>query len=255
MTLASDSRPLSGKSVLITGASGAIGHAVAKMCLDNGAFVFAHARDENKLQTLLEQWPERCMPLLYDVTDEKAVSGAFRTIHKRQSEQEVGAFYGLVNNAGIMQQSALMTTTLTQLQSHLSVNLVSAYQHMQLASRLMAKHKNGAMINILSQAGELGSKGLSAYSASKAGLGGATKSIAKELASLHIRVNAVSPGFIESALISDFDTHARDEIVKNIGLGRVGSADEVAHAVMYFLSPQASYTSGQILAVDGLFTP
>ena len=189
MTLPSSSPAVANYSVLVTGATGAIGRAIVQQLSLQGLTVFAGGRDKTALDALVKNTQGVVMPLNYDVTDEQAVKAIFRVIQQEQAKETVGKFVGLVNNAGVMKASPLVITSKSDLQQQFNVNFFAAYQHMQLASRLMARHKQGVIVNLLSQIGEQGSQGLSAYSASKAALTGATKSLAKELAPLGIPVS------------------------------------------------------------------
>lgn len=255
MTSISEKSGLRGHSVLVTGATGDIGNAIVAQCLELGASVFCGGRDENKLQALHQQYGDKIIPLCYDITDEKAVKETFRVIQKQQMQPEIGSLVGLVNAAGVMQETPLTVTLMDQLKQQLNVNFLAPYQHMQLASRLMARQRRGSIVNIVSQVGEQGCSGMSAYASSKAALTGATRSLAKELAAIGIRVNAVSPGFIDTALTDHYDAAAKEKVLSRIAMRRAGSAKEVASAVGYLLSAQSSYISGQILAVDGIFSP
>lgn len=212
-------------------------------------------RDANKLARLSSQFEGHIHTLCYDVTDEKAISNAFREVQKGVSGKKWPALYGLVNSAGVMSETALAMTSADALKQQMAVNFYAPYQHMQLASRLMSRQKAGSIVNIVSQVGELGSSGMSAYAASKAALTGATKSLAKELAPMGIRVNAVAPGFIDTALTAHYDENAKQKVYERVVLQRAGTAKEVANAAMYLLSPHASYTTGHVLPVDGLFCP
>ncbi|MCW8090337.1 SDR family NAD(P)-dependent oxidoreductase [Alteromonas sp. ASW11-130] len=247
--------PLSGKSVLVTGATGEIGQAIVASCLSLGAAVFANARDEDKLAPLLETWSGKVIPLIYDVTDERVVKEQFRQIQKMQMQSDIGPLHGLVNNAGVMFEAPITVSLMDKLKEQLNINFLAPYQHMQLACRLMARQRKGSIVNILSQVGELGSSGMSAYASSKAALKGATVSLAKELAPVGIRVNGVAPGFIETAMTKHYDQEKRDNVTQRIVMKRTGKPGDVAKAVAFLLSEQSSYTTGHILPVDGAFTP
>lgn len=246
---------LKGKSVLVTGASGDIGQAIVRQCLAAGAYVFAAGRDGSRLTALVDAWGEKSCALVYDVTDERAVKENFRIIQKKQMQSEVGPLYGLINNAGVMHEAPLSVSSMDKLKEQLNVNFLAPYQHMQLAARLMARQRSGSIINMVSQVSEQGSSGMSAYGASKAALTGATRSLAKELAPIGIRVNGVAPGFIDTALTAHYDEAARTKINARNVMQRAGKAAEVASAVFFLLTERASYTTGHILPVDGMFCP
>ncbi|NVK57579.1 MAG: SDR family oxidoreductase [Alteromonadaceae bacterium] len=251
----SDSELLSKASVLVTGATGGIGRAIVARCLAAGATVFAAGRNEAALNELHESAGKALIPLCYDVSDENAVKDTFRQLQRMVSDGVAPPLYGLVNCAGVMLESPLSVTKMDNLKAQLNINLLAPYQHMQLASRLMSRLRRGSIVNVVSQVGEQGSSGMSAYAASKAALTGATKSLAKELAPVGIRVNAVAPGFIDTSLTSHYDEAAQQAVFKRVASGRAGTPEEVADAIFYLLSPQAGYTSGQVLGVDGVFTP
>ncbi|NMH59652.1 SDR family NAD(P)-dependent oxidoreductase [Alteromonas ponticola] len=255
MTSNSDPNSLKGKSVLVTGATGEIGQAIVAACLKSGASVFANARDEDKLAPLLDSWAGKVVPLIYDVTDEKAVKEQFRQIQKMQMQSDIGPLHGLVNNAGVMFEAPITVSSMDKLKEQLNINFLAPYQHMQLACRLMARQRKGSIVNVLSQVGELGSSGMSAYASSKAALKGATVSLAKELAPVGIRVNGVAPGFIDTAMTRHYDQERRDIVLQRIVMKRAGTPADVAKAVSFLLSNQSAYTTGHILPVDGAFCP
>jgi len=246
---------LQSASVLVTGASGGIGQAVVAACIERGATVFAGGRSEETLGAMQETFGKAFRPLVYDVTDEQAVKDTFRQLQRQVSDGLAPPLFGLVNNAGVMLESPLSVTSMDKLKQQLNINFLAPYQHMQLASRLMSRLRRGSIVNIVSQVSEQGSKGMSAYAASKAALTGATKSLAKELAPVGIRVNAVAPGFIDTPLTEHFDDEARQKVLQRTVLQRAGTAKEVADAVLYLLSEQAGYTTGHVLPVDGHFCP
>lgn len=246
---------LQSASVLITGASGGIGQAIVAACIERGATVFAGGRKEEALGAMQETFGKALRPLVYDVTDEHAVKDTFRQLQRQVSDGLAPPLFGLVNNAGVMLESPLSVTSMDKLKQQLNINFLAPYQHMQLASRLMSRLRRGSIVNIVSQVSEQGSKGMSAYAASKAALTGATKSLAKELAPVGIRVNAVAPGFIDTPLTEHYENEARQKVLQRTVLQRAGTAREVADAVLYLLSEQAGYTTGHVLPVDGHFCP
>lgn len=242
-------------TVLITGATGGIGRAVVARCVAQGATVLAAGRDEEALVALCKTAGKSVHPLVYDITNEQAVKDAFRDIQKKVSDGLIPPLYGLVNNAGVMMESPLSVTSMDKLKLQLNVNFLAPYQHMQYAARLMSRLRKGSIVNVVSMVSEQGSAGMSAYAASKAALTGATKSLAKELSQVGIRVNAVAPGFIETPLTDHYEADARKKVLQRAVMQRAGKPEEVADAIVYLLSPQSAYTTGHILPVDGMFTP
>lgn len=237
---------LEDKHILITGATRGIGLASARLCLDQGATVWLNGRDPDVLDGLVDELGPHANGLVYDVTDEKEVKSAFLQIQKQG-----GKLDGLVNNAGVMQDSVIGMTPLSGLQKMLQVNVVAVYQHLQLASRLMGRKKSGSIINLCSAVGEQGSAGQSAYAATKAAVSGLTKSAAKELAGANIRVNGVAPGFIDTDLVAGYQNAQRQAVIDSIPLAKAGQPDDVARQIVYLLSEQSRYITGQIIAVDG----
>ena len=244
---------LNQKIIYITGASRGIGLTTTRLLLEQGAVVIANARNHESadlaLNALQTEFPELLHIKLYDVTDEAACKNAIREVHK-----SFGKIDGLVNNAGIMQESAIAMTPLNNLQQLLDVNVKSAYLHLQLLSRLMMRNKSGSIVNIASIVGEQGAKGQSAYSMSKASLSALTRSAAKELGEVNIRVNAVAPGFIETDLTSHYNAEQKQELLKSIPLKRLGTPEDVANTICFLLSPYAEYITGQVIGVDGALT-
>lgn len=237
---------LDDRFILITGASGGIGEAAARLAVANGANVFLGGRDEEKLNALAEELGEAATPFCYDVTDAEQTKSAFSHI-----SQHVGQLDGLVNCAGIMHDAAVAMTRLDDLHAMLNVNTVAAYQHAQLASRIMSRQKAGSIVNLCSVVGEQGSAGQSAYAASKAAVSGMTKSLAKELGPLNIRVNGVAPGFIDTAMTEGYTDEQRMRVLASIPLGRFGRPNDVAGMIVLLLSDNLSYITGQVIGIDG----
>lgn len=240
---------LAHKHILITGANRGIGKAIAEVCVALGANVYLAGRNEQALELLAEQLGESATAFCYDITDPIEVKQAFLHL-----QQHVGRLDGLVNNAGSMSDASIAMTSIADLQMQLQVNTVAAFQHAQLASRLMTKNRQGCIINMCSIVGEQGSAGQSAYATTKAALSGMTKAMAKELGALGIRVNGVAPGMIETDMVSHYSAEKRQKILQSISLKRVGQTKEVADLVSFLLSDHAAYITGQIIAIDGGMT-
>lgn len=237
------------KHILITGANRGIGKAVSQVCAALGAHVYLAGRDEQGLEQLAESLGGSATPLCYELTEHDQVKQAFSHL-----QQHVGKLDGLVNNAGSMIDAPIAMTSLDSLNQQLQINTIASFQHSQLASRLMTKNRQGCIINLCSVVGEQGSAGQSAYATSKAALAGMTKSMAKELAGLGIRVNGVAPGMIETDLTAHYDEQQRQKIIQTIGLKRFGQSKEVAELIGFLLSDHAAYITGQIIAIDGGMT-
>lgn len=241
-------------AVLITGAAGAIGQAITLACIRKGWFVFANVRTHSSGQQLqhalcLQETGAQdcCQPLVYDISQQDDVKAAFNTI--RKSGKQLRA---LVNNAGIMQDAAISMTAMADFNQAMIVNVSAAFQHLQLASRLMTRQRCGSIINMSSLVAVDGSAGQVAYSASKAALIGMTKSAAKELAPLGITVNAIAPGFIDTKLTSAYQAEKRAALIANIPLGREGTPQDVSALVLHLISTEAAYITGQTIKVDGM---
>jgi 3-oxoacyl-[acyl-carrier protein] reductase len=241
---------LKDKVVWITGASRGIGRAVALACAAEGAVPVLTARHKDHLAdtaaTITAAGGQEPILLDYDITNLQAVERAFKGVFRQTKRLD-----GLVNNAGIMQDALLGMITAEQVETTFAVNVFAAIYHMQYAARLMGRAKTGSIVNISSIMGRYGYPGKTTYSASKAAVIGATLAAAKELAPSGIRVNAIAPGVVETDLVRDIMASKGAKVADDIGLRRIGSPSDVAASVVYLLSDQSKYVTGQVLGVDG----
>jgi 3-oxoacyl-[acyl-carrier protein] reductase len=242
---------LAGKVTLVTGASRGIGRAVARELAARGAIVYLGARDESKLAEAVAEIGAAggqgvAVPL--NVAERASVEAALDGILKAH-----GRLDHLINNAGITRDNLLLRMKPEEWADVLATNLTGAFHCTQLALKPMIRQRYGRIVNVASVVGLLGNAGQANYAASKAGLVGFTKSVAREVASRSITVNAVAPGFIETDMTGAMTDKAREAVTASIPMGRVGQAEDVAGVVAFLLSDAAAYMTGQVLAVDGGF--
>jgi 3-oxoacyl-[acyl-carrier protein] reductase len=236
---------------LVTGASRGIGRAIAVALGADGLFVIVNytaneAAAAETLAKIREKGGEGALSR-FDVADAAQVDAAVKQIATEQGRLDV-----LVNNAGIAIDGLLLRTKKEDWARTLEVNLSGAFHCCKAASRYLLKAEMGRIVNLSSVVGEQGNTGQVSYAASKAGLIGITKTLARELASRAVTVNCVAPGFIETDMTAaHVQGEAREALLKQIPLGRIGSAEDVADAVRFLVSPAASYVTGQVLRVNG----
>lgn len=243
---------LSGKNAIITGASQGIGEATARAFAEAGVNLFLIARNEKKLQDVsheLSKYDIKIACFSADLSDESAIKAVFSDI---SSQLEAGKGIDiLVNNAGIMSAKPLAFIRTEDILSHFEINTFAVIRCCQLASRLMIRNGTGSIINISSMLAEHGQQGQSIYAASKAAVDALTRSLAQELASHHIRVNAIAPGIINTDLIHDLSENEKEITLQQIALQRIGKPEEVANTCVFLASHWSSYITGQIIGVDG----
>jgi len=235
------------KIILITGANRGIGHNILKKISNNGYTVIGTSRSESGLENIsnaLENTNGEGM--IMDVTNQESIDQAVSNI-----KEKYGVIYGLVNNAGITQDNLLMRMTDKEWSSVIDTNLTSLYRVTKSVVKDMMKARIGRIINIGSIVGLMGNAGQSNYSATKAGLLGFTKSLARELSSRNINVNSVSPGFIETDMTKALSSDQIDALTKNIPLGRIASPEEVSNVINFLLSDESSYITGENINVNG----
>jgi len=232
----------------VTGASRGIGAAIAKMLAARGAIVVAAARGENSAPTVeaIRAAGGIADVLTLDVTDSGAVTAAIAAVVERHGRLDI-----LVNNAGITRDQLMLRMKRDDWDAVLSTNLTAAFVAAQAALKPMIKQRAGRIINITSVVGQSGNAGQANYAASKAGLIGFTKALAQEVASRNVTVNAVAPGLIDTDMTKAISDGAQDDWASKIPLKRLGSPDDVASAVAFLASDEASYITGHVLAVNG----
>jgi 3-oxoacyl-[acyl-carrier protein] reductase len=240
---------LSGQVALVTGASQGIGRAIAGTLAANGASVGLVARSADKLKAVAEEITAaggKAEVFPCDVSQPEAIEQVIADVMGKHERLDI-----LVNNAGVTRDTLLPRMSDAEWDEVLATNLRAPFLFMRAASRPMMQQRYGRIINVASVSGLIGNPGQANYSASKAGLVGLTKTVAKELAGRKVTVNAVAPGFIASDMTDALGPALLDEVKKRVPAKRLGQAAEIAEAVLFLASPSSGYITAQTLVVDG----
>ncbi|MBI1736620.1 MAG: 3-oxoacyl-[acyl-carrier-protein] reductase [Candidatus Rokubacteria bacterium] len=242
-------KSLSGRVAIVTGGSRGIGYAIAARLADDGASVVVSARDAERLERAVKELEARGAQALGVVADAAKREDADRLADA--AKQRFGRVDVLVNNAGITRDALFIRMKDDDWDSVLDVNLRGPFLLTRAVAKMMVRQKSGRVIHITSTAGAMGNAGQANYSAAKAGLIGFTKALARELAHWSITVNAVAPGLIETDLSAAVPAAAREALIAQIPLGRVGSSQDVAEMVGFLAGDGAAYITGQVFHVNG----
>jgi 3-oxoacyl-[acyl-carrier protein] reductase len=240
------------QTAFVTGASQGIGRACAVLLAEAGVRVAIASRNLDQLQSLADEVrrstaaPDRVLPLRMDASREEEISQAFAKAHELLGKIDI-----LVNNAGINHDGLALTMKRKDWDDVLATNLTGYFLCIQQVLRGMTRRRYGRIINISSVVAYVGNAGQANYVASKAGILGLTRAVAQEYASRNITVNAVAPGFIETAMTERMTPEAREKLAGRIPLARLGNPEDVAYAVKFLASEEASYITGQVLHVNG----
>ncbi len=237
---------LEGKVALVTGGTRGIGLAIARTLAAAGARIALTGRDAARAGEVASGLGSGAVGVACDVADAAQVDAAVAEV-----ERTLGPIDILVNNAGLTRDNILLRLSEEDWDTVLDANLKGAFHTTRAVIKGMMKRRSGRIINITSIVGLIGNKGQANYAASKAGLIGFTKSIAKEYASRNVLANCIAPGFIETDMTSALPEEARASLLQAIALGRLGQAGDVADAVLFLASGLSGYITGQVLVVDG----
>ncbi|MCX2723169.1 3-oxoacyl-[acyl-carrier-protein] reductase [Roseibium salinum] len=237
---------LEGKNALVTGATGGIGEAIARALHAQGAAVSLSGTRAEKLEALAADLGERAYVTPANLSDREAVNALLPA-----AEEKMGSVDILVNNAGITRDNIFMRMKDEEWDQVLEVNLTSGFLLCRAAIKGMMKRRQGRIIGITSVVGVTGNPGQTNYAAAKAGMIGMYKSLAREVASRNITVNAIAPGFIETAMTDALNDKQKESILTSVPAGRLGTSAEIASAALYLASDEAAYVTGQTLHVNG----
>jgi 3-oxoacyl-[acyl-carrier protein] reductase len=241
---------IDGKKALVTGGSRGIGSGIVKTFLRNGATVYYISRKPgDHLDEYKRIAEENGVEVIYkegNVADEETITATVNEIL-----EESGGIDILVNNAGIARDGLVMRMSAEDWQDVININLTSAFYISKVVSRSMIKRRQGAIVNVTSIVGLVGNAGQSNYAASKAGLVGFTKSLAREIAGRNVRVNAVAPGYIQTEMTGKLSEEQQESLKAQIPMGRVGEPEDVANVILFLASDLAAYVTGQVIRISG----
>lgn len=236
--------------VLVTGAYGGIGRAACFSYANRATTLIITGRSQHKLDTLAEELKEQyqinVQAIVADINDSEQINALFQQIAKTVKRLDV-----FLHCAGVLTQKPLMFSRVAEIQNAVATNLTSTILFCQQASKLMMRNKKGVIILLSSIVASQGSSGQSVYGASKAGIEGLVKSLAKELGSLGIRINALAPGFINTELVAHFNAEDKSILAQKTSLGRIGQVDDITPVIEFLSSESSRYITGQVIAVDG----
>ena len=235
----------SDQTVLVTGASRGIGKAIAELFVERGAFVIGTATSESGANLIGDYLADNGKSLVLNQADNDSINKFAEFL------SDLNAPSILINNAGITRDNLMMRMKDEEWDDVIETNLTGVFKITRLCLRAMMKARYGRIINITSVVGLSGNPGQTNYSATKSGIIGFTKSLAREVGSRGITVNAVAPGFIETDMTDELSEELKQNLLKQIVLGRLGQVDEIAKAVAFFASAEAEYITGQTLSVNG----
>ena len=240
---------LAEKVAIVTGSTRGIGQAIAEELARQGAKVVISGRNGERAQQVAAAIQEAGGEAIAVQADVSHMEDAQRLV--KETLERWGRIDILVNNAGITRDNLLLRMSEEEWDTVLQVNLKGAFNCTKSVTRQMMKQRQGCIINITSVVGQMGNAGQANYAASKAGLIGFTKSVARELASRNITCNAVAPGYIQTDMTAALDDAVKDSLKKQIPLGRLGTPEDVARVVAFLCSDDAAYITGQVINVDG----
>ena len=241
---------LEGKVALVTGGTRGIGKAIVlKLASEGASIAFTGQRDSEQMRATeseISALGVKCKAYISNASDYSLTQELVSEVHK-----EFGKIDILVNNAGITKDTLLMRMSEEQWDDVINVNLKSTFNFTKAVVPIMARQRQGSIVNISSIVGLNGNPGQANYSASKAGIIGLTKSVAKEMGARNIRVNAVAPGFIATEMTDALPQEVKDEYAKRISLRRLGQGEDIANVVLFLASDLAGYVTGEVITADG----